>query len=57
MFDVDDDQRRAAEAGVAPNGFSFDGTEERDLDGTLHSSPHHPWSGVSRMGWDVRLRK
>jgi hypothetical protein len=57
VFDVDDDQRRAAEAGVAPNGFSFDGTEERDLDGTLHSSPHHPWSGVSRMGWDVRLRK
>ena len=32
VFDVDDDQERAAEAGVEVNGFSFDGTDEGALD-------------------------
>jgi starch synthase len=35
VFDVDDDGRRAAEAGVSPNGYSFDGTDESALEYAL----------------------
>jgi len=35
VFDVDDDGRRAAEAGVSPNGYSFEGTDEASLEYAL----------------------
>jgi len=35
VFDVDDDGRRAAEAGVCPNGYSFEGTDEASLEYAL----------------------
>ena len=35
VFDVDEDQARAAEAGLEPNGFAFDGADEISMDYAL----------------------
>jgi len=41
VFDVDDDQQRALEASVDPNGFSFDGTDDAALDYALDRALHY----------------
>ena len=35
VFDVDDDRDRAAEEGLTPNGFSFDGSQHYDIEYAL----------------------
>ncbi|ACO69343.1 glycosyltransferase family 5 protein [Micromonas commoda] len=35
VFDVDDDRERAAEQGLTPNGFSFDGSQHYDIEYAL----------------------
>ena len=35
VFDVDDDRERAAEEGLTPNGFSFDGSQHYDIEYAL----------------------
>ena len=49
VFDVDDDQERAAAAGMGTNGYSFEGTDPGALDYGLNRSPHSlPPSLLSR---------
>ena len=38
VYDVDHDRERAAEAGLEPNGFSFDGTDAAGMDYALNRS-------------------
>ena len=42
VFDVDDDQDRAAAAGMEPNGYSFEGTDPGALDYGLNRSGSTP---------------
>ncbi len=42
VFDVDDDQERAAAAGMATNGYSFEGTDPGALDYGLNRYTCNP---------------